>query len=260
MTEPRMLKAMLLTEWRSAFEFAALPIGLPLLTASLPRGDGHTVVVVPGLLTGDTITQPLRSFLRLQGYDARGWGLGTNLGLRAGVMEQVHAKLNAICESSGGPISLIGWSLGGIVAREFARSHPNAVRQVISLGSPLYGAPEKATNIWGLYRLISGRSEVLPHERGDEPPPVRSISIYTRSDGIVAWRSCVEKDGPASENIEVRGASHTGLGVNPLVLYAVADRLGQPQDAWQPFSPPRWARAWFPATTQRSFEQIERTP
>lgn len=247
--ERRPSRALLWLEWRAVFELAALPVTLPLLARFVPAGDGHPVVVLPGLLTSDVSTQPLRQFLKWRGYEVHGWGQGHNMGLREGVMDRVHDMLLQLHRRSERKLSLIGWSLGGIFAREFARVFPQSVRQVISLGSPLHGSPERISNVWEIYRWASGRSDVQPHERGDEPPPVPTTSIFTRGDGIVSWRSCVENKTPLSDNIEIHGASHCGLGFNPLVYYAIGDRLAQPEDGWKPFRPKGFARAWFPSVS-----------
>jgi len=239
---------LLLFEFRAALELAALPMTLPVLARLVPTGDGHPVVVLPGLLTSDMSTLPLRQFLKCRGYDAYGWGQGRNMGMREGAMERVHDALLGLHRRTGRKISIIGWSLGGIFAREFARVHPQAARQVISLGSPLHGAPESISNVWEIYRWASGRSDVKPHERIDAPPPVPTTSIFTRGDGIVSWRSCIETESPLSDNIEINGASHIGLGFNPLVYYAIGDRLAQPEDGWKPFKPTGFARAWFPSS------------
>jgi pimeloyl-ACP methyl ester carboxylesterase len=251
---------LLLLECRAAFEFALLPMSLPLLAGLVPRGDGHAVAVLPGLLNTDMSTQPLRQFLKFSGYDAHGWGHGRNMGLREGVMERAQDSLLELHWRSGRKISLIGWSLGGVIAREFARANPDAVRQVISLGSPLYGSPDRISNLWEIYRWASGRSDVQPHERGDAPPPVPSTSIFTRGDGVVSWRSCIEKNAPLSDNIEIVGASHTGLGFNPLVYFAIGDRLAQAEDSWTPFAPPAWARMWFSSVSSAPEAPVARLP
>lgn len=160
-------------------------------------------------------------------------------------MSQTLADLH---EKTGRKVSVIGWSLGGVYARELARATPDAVRQVITLGSPLYGNPATSSNVWGIYRLASGRQGVESHERGEGPPPVPTTSIWSRGDGIVAWGCCIEKTGPITDNIEIRGASHTGLGVNPLVFYAVGDRLAQTEKNWTHFRPTGLERALYPAT------------
>jgi pimeloyl-ACP methyl ester carboxylesterase len=207
---------------------------LPLLRRA-PRGDGHPVLVLPGLLAGDATTQPLRAFLADRGYAVHGWGLGRNLGLRPGFEERLKARLHDLHRASGRRVSLVGWSLGGVFAREIANALPAAVRSVVTLGSPLLGSP-KSTNAWRVYQLVSGQRIDDPALRRpkETPPPVPTTSIYSRSDGIVAWRCSVERAGPQSESIEVIG-SHLGLGVNPAVLHALADRLAQPEGRWRPF-------------------------
>ena len=246
--ERRPSRLLMLLEGRSLLELASLPLALPALMHQVPRGDGHTVLVLPGLLASDLSTRPLRAFLRGRGYSVHGWGQGLNLGPRAGVFEQMRDSLSELFESSGRKVSVLGWSLGGIYAREIARAAPHQVRQVISLGSPLYGANEGSSNAWEMYKLVSGRSGVNARERGDGPPPVPTTSIYTRGDGIVGWGCCVEKAGPLTDNIEIVGASHTGIGVHPLALYAVGDRLAQHEDRWTQFRPQGLARWLFPVT------------
>lgn len=224
---------------RAMIEFGALPWAAPLL-ASAPRGDGHPVLVLPGFTTSDRSTAVLRRYLTRKGYDAHTWDLGRNLGPRAiGLQgEKLVDRLNAVHELTGKKVSLVGWSLGGVMARMVSRRVPDAVRQVISLGSPFTGTP-RATNVWRAYELLTGQriddNEVREQLRESAtPPPVPSTAIWSREDGVVAWQNCVEPFATNSDNIEVHG-SHCGLGVNPAVLYAVADRLAQPEDDWKPF-------------------------
>ena len=139
-------------------------------------------------------------------------------------------------------VSLVGWSLGGIFARELAKQAPEAVRMVITLGSPFGGHP-KATNAWRVYEMASGEKiddgNQAFVEALRETPPVPTTAIYSRTDGICAWQSCRERPGPQAENIEVPG-SHCGLGHNPAVIYAVAERLAQPENDWRPFERSGW--------------------
>lgn len=239
---PRPPSALLaLTELpRALVELGTLPFAAPML-ASAPRGDGHPVLVLPGFTTTDASTVVLRRYLKQLGYDAHAWELGRNLGPRAigHEGEKLVARLEAVHALTGQKVSLIGWSLGGIMARLVARRAPETVRQVITLGSPFAGSP-KASNVWRLYEKMTGQKVDDDHTRGQlaesaTPPPVPSTAIYSREDGIVAWQNCREPKGPATDNIEVHG-SHCGLGVNPSVLYAVADRLAQAEDAWRPFA------------------------
>ena len=221
-------------ELRAPWEFGASLAALPILM-SAPRGDGHPVLVFPGLAASDLSTGPLRRYLTDLGYASHRWQLGRNFGPRPGVLagcEQLVVKLH---ERYGRKVSLIGWSLGGIYARETAKQVADKVRSVITLGTPFAGHP-RATNAWQLYEFVSG--EQVDNRRDWEEikraPPVPTTSIYSRTDGIVAWQCSVQEAGSQTENIEVE-ASHVGLGVNPAVLYAIADRLAQPEGQWQPF-------------------------
>ena len=227
-------RALLLLEIRAIAELAALASTYPLLRMA-PAGDGHPVLVLPGLAASDVSTRPLRAFLRDRGYRAHGWKLGRNLGPRPGVEAGMQTRLADLHKHYGRKVSLVGWSLGGVYARELARHTPAQVRSVITLGSPFAGEP-RASNAWRLYELASGRrADDWPgRARMKEPPPVPATAIFSRSDGIVAWQGCLERDASATENIEVEG-SHSGLGHNPVVLYAIADRLARPEGHWQPF-------------------------
>lgn len=245
--ESRPSRLLMLLEGRALWELSTLPLALPWLMARVPRGDGHPVLVLPGLMASDASTLPLRRFLSGRGYDVTGWGQGRNFGPRDGVLGQMSKTLSDIHARTGRTVSVIGWSLGGVYARELARATPHLVRQVISLGSPLYGSPEHSSNAWGVYKMVSGRRGVDAHERGDGPPPVPTTSIFTRGDGIVGWGCCVEKKGPQTDNIEIVGATHVGLGVNPLVLYAVGDRLAQREGEWQHFKPSGLERMLYPS-------------
>ena len=224
-----------LLELRALGELGSAFACLPLLQTA-PRGDGHPVLVLPGLIAGDGSTRLLRGYLAGLGHDVHGWGLGRNLGLRPGLEDRMTARVRDLHERSGGRrVSLVGWSLGGVYARELALRLPHLVRDCIMLGSPIHGDP-RSTNAWRLYELASGQSVDDPELRRTPaaPPPVPTTSIFSRSDGVVAWRCCLETPGEQAENIEVEG-SHCGLGANAAVLYAVADRLAQPDGAWQPF-------------------------
>jgi pimeloyl-ACP methyl ester carboxylesterase len=242
--DPRAPNALLmLLEWRAPIEFFSLVAALPWLY-NVPRGDGHPVLVYPGMGASDVTTLPLRRYLQSLGYVTHAWGQGLNFGPRPGVIERAAADIRALAERHGQPVSLIGWSLGGIYARELAKMHPTLARCVITLGTPFTGHP-RATNAWRIYELLSrskvGDGSVMEQIR--KPPPVPTTSIYSRSDGIVSWRCSINAPGPLVENIEVP-ASHVGMGMNPLALYAVGDRLGQPVGAWRPFDV-RGARRLF---------------
>jgi pimeloyl-ACP methyl ester carboxylesterase len=226
---------------RALAELSSLPFAAGVLNGA-PRGDGHPVLVLPGFATGDKSTLILRNYLKKLGYAPYAWDLGRNFGPKAigPEGEKLIARLEAIRDASGRKVSLIGWSLGGIMARLVANRAPEAVRQVITLGAPFAGSP-KATNVWWAYEWLTGQKIDDSHTQGQlaeasAPAQVPSTAIFSRNDGVVAWQNCVQSGGSRSDAIEVNG-SHCGLGVNPAVLYAVADRLAQPEGRWRPFEP-----------------------
>jgi pimeloyl-ACP methyl ester carboxylesterase len=227
---------LLLAEMRGLFEFNASVLLSPLLMRA-PRGDGHPVLVLPGFLGSDLSTAPMRRYLRELGYDAQGWQMGRNTGGLARMRAQLTDRLAEIHAASGRKVSLVGWSLGGVYARDLALQIPDRVRSVVTLGSPFAG-DVRATNARRLYEALSG--EVV----GDDPQlreaiagdlPVPATSIYSRTDGIVNWRTCLLRPSATAENIEVYLASHTGLGVNAAALWAVADRLAQAEGQFSQF-------------------------
>lgn len=236
----------MLLEGRAPLEWAALLASAPWLRRLRQQhpGQGRPVLVFPGLGANDLTTQPLRRLLDDLGYRTYPWAQGFNFGPRHGVLERCVAHLRQIEQAHGQPVSLLGWSLGGLYARELAKLHPELARCVITLGTPFTGHP-KATNAWRFYQLVSGQSvddhELLAQIR--KSPAVPTSSIYSRSDGVVSWRCSVMEPGPLAENIEVQ-ASHLGMAMNPMVVYAVADRLAQDPAHWRPFEP-RGARRWF---------------
>ena len=235
---------LMMLEARAPWEAMALAAVSPWLSR-MPSGDGHAVLVFPGLGANDMSTLALRRFLRQHRYTAYGWEQGFNLGPRDGVLERCRARIEALHKQHRGKISLIGWSLGGIYAREMAKELPDLVRCVITLGTPFAGHP-KATNAWRFYQLVSGQhphdEELLAQVR--RPPPVPTTSIYSKTDGVVAWQCSINPMRHAhTENIEVH-ASHIGMGMNPMAMYAIADRLRQDPDHWRRFDV-QGARRWF---------------
>lgn len=221
---------------RAAFEYASLRISQ---RPESPTGDGHPVVIFPGLGTDGHCVAPLRSFCEQAGYRACDWGRGRNTGPQGEVDAWLEDLAQHILRLSGGQeqMSLIGWSLGGIYARELAKMLPGQVRQVITIGTPFAGTVQ-STHAGMIYRLLNGRQADIDEpmaQRLATPPNVPTTSIYSRSDGIVAWQACLQRGGgPRVENIEVDG-SHCGLGWNREVLNIVADRLSQRPDTWRPF-------------------------
>jgi pimeloyl-ACP methyl ester carboxylesterase len=234
---------MLMLEGRAFWELGAMITATPWLRR-LQKGDGHPVLVFPGMGANDVTTVPLRNFLDGLGYATQAWGQGFNFGPRNGVLKKCAADVRALADKHGRPVSLIGWSLGGLYAREMAKELPDHTRCVITLGTPFAGHP-RATNAWRIFEMLSGQKAHDPAliARLRTPPPVPTTSIYSRTDGIVAWQCSLNEPGPIAENIEVH-ASHTGMGMNPLALYAIADRLAQAPGAWRPFEA-SGARRWF---------------
>ncbi len=234
-----------LLEGRGLLEMAALPAWLPLLQAT-PRGDGHTVLLVPGFTAGDATLVGLRVFLRSRGYKVETWGFGQNTGFKLKFSQALEQKVRYLHHRTGGKVSVVGWSLGGVYGFYAAHSAPECVRTVISLGSPLrfsVGKLQVPVLVQALYRYFAhplGPVAHLSHVRSKvlkAPPPMPSTCIYSSTDGVVPPDSAQLDDAFGQhENIWVPG-SHLGLGFNPAVMWVLADRLSQPEDEWQPFSP-----------------------
>jgi len=245
---------LLLAEVRGIFEFNASLMLSPLLLRA-PRGDGHPVLTLPGFLASDVSMAPMRRYLTELGYDAHAWRMGRNTGGLARLRMGLRSRLAEIHQASGRKVSIVGWSLGGVYARDLALHAPDMVRYVVTLGSP-FAADIRATNATRLYEALSGETvdadpELREALAGDLPVP--TSSIYSRADGVVNWQTCCLRPSDTAENIEVHFASHTGLGVNPAALWAVADRLAQAEGQFRQFdrSGP-FAIAYAPAEQAQS--------
>jgi len=240
-------RTLMFLEGRAIPEFGAFLGALPLLSLA-PSGDGHPVLVFPGLIASDVSTRPLRSFLENRGYAVTGWKQGRNLGLRQGVQQAMIDLVRELADSHKRKISMVGWSLGGLYARQLAKMMPDRVRSVITLGSPFASHP-RATNAWRIYEMASGRRADERDSRFggrlSEPPPVPTTAIFSRTDGICAWQGCMETTSAMSESIEVE-SSHCGMGHHPAVVYAVADRLAQAEGQWKPFDRSGWRSLVYP--------------
>ena len=226
-------------ECRTSLEYLAA-LSAARRNVDWPRGDGHPVLVIPGFLAGPFSTQLLRDVLRRLGYRVYDWGLGYNMGYRASMKETLPARLRHIRERSDGrKVSIIGWSAGGIYARELARAFPDDVRSVITLGSPFRGN-HQASTAWRVWRLVNRGADATKAvsesalTRRAQPLSVPTTCIYSRSDGIVAWQCCTSLPAPETENVEVC-SSHLGYGHNVETLSVIADRLAQPEDRWRAF-------------------------
>jgi pimeloyl-ACP methyl ester carboxylesterase len=214
-------------ETRALGELLAFRRDRRALIASLPAWPCRDVLVLPGFLSGDWATAPLRGALAAVGHRVQGWGMGRNLGVRPGVFEALETRLIDAAASAGQPVALIGWSLGGLLAVELARRWPQAVRQVITLGSPVSG-DLYANNAWPLYQRVAGHSIAAPpiDWQPGALPAMPFTAIAARGDGIVSPASAHARPGPMVENMIVPG-SHAGLGWNPHAIRIIADRLAQ---------------------------------
>lgn len=226
---------------RALVELAMLAPAHRLLTRA-PRGDGHPVVAIPGYRSNDSAMLVLRRYLRRWGYQPYPWGLGTNLGVgyeRLDYEKRLIQRIERIVRKHGQQATLIGWSQGGVIAREVAKHRPELVRQIVTLGSPIADAPEATTLFRIFKRTTSGEisSELMNflREVSSPLPNVRCVCIYSNTDGIVSPDIAQDLVSPNVENICIN-VSHFGMTVNPFVLYVIADRLAQPTDAWKPFN------------------------
>jgi len=212
---------------RGLIELPKLLIDFPGL-AKQARGQGQRVLVLPGYGASDASTSVLRAYLRLLGYRPTGWGLGRNGGDVADLLPDVVKRLESLAREEGSPIRLIGWSLGGYLAREAARERPQIVHQVITLGSPVIGGP-KYTAVAGAYRrrgVDLDAIEAAVEARNRQPLETRITAVYSRSDGIVAWQACIDRHAPNVEHVEV-DTTHLGLGLSPVVFRIIAARLAR---------------------------------
>jgi len=220
---------------RALLEYACMRMAN---NADLPQGDGHPVVIFPGLAADRHSIGPLKQFCKQLGYSTYDWGRGFNTGPQGDVNQWIDAlaqEIDTLVRPHEQATSLIGWSLGGIYAREVAKKLRGRVRQVITIGTPFAGTPEQ-TNAGWVFRLVNGQTPPVDRAlsaRLRVAPPVPTTSLYSRGDGIVAWQACIQGGrSDRAENIEVTG-SHCGMGWNTEVLSIIADRLAQPLGAWQ---------------------------
>lgn len=191
-----------------------------------PRGDGHIVVDIPGWRAPEVTGAPLRAYLRRLGYDARGWGFGTNTGNPRRDVERLTRQVVQLADESGAPCSLVGWSLGGVIAREVARREPEAVRRVVTYGTPVVGGA-RFTAVSRAFRPTSANAERIA-ERLDLESPIRVplTAVFTRRDGVVAWQACIDHRSPRVEHVEV-SSTHIGMGLDPDVWEIVAGRVAR---------------------------------
>ena len=217
----------LFREVRVFLEFPRLMFRFPEL-ARQPRGHGQPVIILPGYGAGEGSTAILRSYLRWMGYQVRGWGLGRNNGDVAELLPRILKRLISLSHKTGQDVRLIGWSLGGYLAREVARERPDLVHQIITLGTPVIGGPKytvvarayrrRGLDINALAAEVESRNQICLH--------TRVTAIYSRADAIVAWEACIDRDAINIEHVEV-AASHLGFGFSPEVYKIIAQRLAE---------------------------------
>lgn len=225
--------------FRAAMEFACNKLAQ---SADTRPGDGHPVVIFPGLGADGHSVATLREHCRSLGYDAFDWGQGFNTGPQGDLdawLLDLKAEVAEMLSGHAQPATLIGWSLGGLYAREIGKLMAPRIRQVITIATP-FNADADHTNVGWLFRLLSGSSLAMPpglSQRLRTPPPMRTTSIYSRSDGVIAWQTCRHhRRSRLVHDIEVDG-SHIGMGWNREVLAAITDRLDQPPGPWRRYVP-----------------------
>jgi len=215
-------------------------------------GDSHSVLVLPGFMASDYSTRPLRRFLKRIGYAPYGWEIGRNLGKETYIGDLIE-KVEELIQQNNQKVSIIGWSLGGVFARQIAKQKPQLIRQIITLGSPFRGLSKPNHAAWVYKFITNGRSakDMDPVLLNDipNPAPVPTTAIYSKEDGVVPWQTCMEEnESDIHQNVQVRG-SHFGLGVNPTVLEIIADRLRYEEDNWVHFKPDsRMKEMMFPTS------------
>jgi pimeloyl-ACP methyl ester carboxylesterase len=218
------------------------------LLAAGREGHNRPVLVLPGLLAGDRSTRPLRRLLNFAGYTAYGWRLGTNIGPTRRIISGMDTVLGEITDRHGEPASVIGWSLGGMLGHDLVSRHPGAVDRLITLGSPLYSTDPSQSRGSPFYDEYTA-THLPEYSRDSWRPPgalaIPATSIFSKTDGVVRWHTCLHPPGPLTENIEVY-SSHCGLGCHPAAGYAILDRLAAPTDPWPKFVPPAWLAIHFP--------------
>lgn len=211
-----------LKELRAGWDVLRLAARTPELVRA-PRSDGRAVVVVPGLHASDASLLPLRSFLAQRGHDVRPWGFGVNTGDLDALLERTQESIRRIAEETGRAVNVVGWSLGGVYARETARDQPETVHRVATFGTPLLG-PRYTLGATRYSEAELERIETMIDERGQRGIEVPLMAMYSRNDGIVDWRTCPDSKTPGAVNIEV-SSSHIGMGLDPTVWMHIAQWL-----------------------------------
>ncbi len=182
-------------------------------------GDGHTVIVFPGFMASDRTTSRLRRSLQAAGFDVHGWGLGRNRGIKPDTLDRIANQIEG--RGFSRPVTLIGWSLGGLVAREYAKRFPNQVSRVITLGSPFSGSP-RANNAWRIYEMIARHKVDAPPIDTvlAEKPQARTIAFWSANDGVVAPNSACGNDGERDHHVEL-DCTHMAFVADPRAIRSI---------------------------------------
>lgn len=223
------------------------------LRKMVPQGDGHPVLTLPPFMSDDKFMSPMRKFLASLGYAANGWGLEQNSGFNEEKFDMLARRIEKLCSKNGEKVSLIGHSLGGIYARLLAHEIPHAVRQVIYLGTPFNIGDDQSMDlpirrIYERLNPVENASEKMQGVVDIGSTPTPSTAIYSEGDGFVPWRFCIDEVDDITENIRIAG-SHTGMPFNLPALYAIADRLAQPEQNWKPFDVSGLRQCLFSSTS-----------
>ncbi|MEE4276887.1 MAG: alpha/beta hydrolase [Halieaceae bacterium] len=213
-------------EWRIAREAARLALRAPQLL-SAPGGDGRSVLLIPGWQAPEASMAPLRRLLKFKGYDARHWGEGINRGNVEAYVDKLAPRVEALAKQAGKPVGLVGWSLGGVIAREIARSVPAAVHTVVTYGSPVVGGPSYTVASRSYSAADRERINAAIAER-ERRLPIRTpiAAVFSRRDSIVSWPACIDRINPSVTHYEV-DATHFSMGLDPSVWRVVLDQLAK---------------------------------
>ncbi|GAC1536153.1 MAG: alpha/beta hydrolase [Ramlibacter sp.] len=211
------------------------------------RGEGQPVLVFPRQGKGPETTLALRDLLAQCGFRPHDWGHGTDngpgqMGLNRWLRKLEECVIDTF-EATQAPVTLLGWGLSGIYARELAKRTNPLVRQVITLGAPFNTAadPQRLCPLVGLLDSGPERMPLVVRQRLRQRPPVPTTSVYSRDDDVVRWQQCVDHDSADSEHIGIAGARHDELASHPRALEVITHRLAQPEDEWRPFAAADWA-------------------
>ena len=188
------------------------------------QGQGRKVLLLPGFLASHDSMALLHRSLRAADFDVAHWGLGRNMGVDDATLDRVHERV--VRFSQGAPVALIGWSLGGLIAREYAKERPAAVRQVITMGSPFSGDIAQTTNVGRVYQRVTGHApDQAPFAAGlAVKPPVPTVALWSRKDAVVAPKASRGYPGEVDESVEMQ-CPHMGFSVCPDTIRTVAALL-----------------------------------